>query len=325
MTQTTRPRSGSERSPFRPVDRHGMTLIELLVSIAVMGILVSLLLMGVQAARQTSRWAECSSNLRQIGIAVAAYESTHKVFPPGLSNGANLHVAILPFIEQHALYDQLQARYAAGNYNNPPNDLPALPAYLCPNDGAAVFEGVGAGTNYAGNSGTWWQSDGWNGVFIYWTKYSNNDVVGPITAADVTDGLSNTFAVSELLRADGTWDRLRVEWQVPSMPQDIDQLANQCRSIPPNPLQYGWTGDPWVRGMPWTDGNILFTLNNHVLTPNQPTCERGGPASGAYTAASAHTGGVNVLLADGRVEFFSDSVDIRTWRAFASRAGGETH
>ena len=286
----------------------------------VVGLLLALLLVGIQAAREAGRRNACQAHLRQIGVGIAAYESTYGVFPPGLASGS-LHFAILPYMEHVELYDRLNERYQNGLFD-PPRDLPAIPVYLCPSDGAIGGDNGGAGTNYPGNCGTWWQSHHWNGLFVYWTQISNEDV-GPVRAADVTDGLSNTSAVSELLRGVGTTERLRVLWKSPAAVQNIDVLANQCRSIPPDPPQFGWRGLESHRGVPWTDGNLPFTLYNHVLAPNQPSC---WPSlyAGAYTAASNHRNGVNVLLADGHLAFYSDSVEVDVWRSLASREGGET-
>ncbi|MBC8355190.1 MAG: DUF1559 domain-containing protein [Planctomycetes bacterium] len=300
-----------------------MTLIELLIAITIVGILASLLLMSVQAARESGRRGQCASHIRQVGLAIAAYESTYRVFPPGLSEHGGFHVAILPFLEQDQLHDQLITRFQAGNYG-PFAELPRIPVLQCPSDGAIAMEGGGAGTNYAGNCGVWGHDSDWDGVLVYWVHYSNTDEVGPVRLADVLDGLSNTCAVTEILRANGTPDRLRVNWNTPQTFKDIDAFAERCRTVPPHPEQYGWKGNRFARGVPWTDGNVGYTLYDHVLRPNQPSCYNGsGVGDAASTAASQHKGGANVLFADWRVEFYSDDVDLRVWRSLASRAGGE--
>jgi prepilin-type processing-associated H-X9-DG protein/prepilin-type N-terminal cleavage/methylation domain-containing protein len=309
----------------RPARRQGIqlgfTVVELLISLAVVGILVALLVMGVQASRQAGHRTECVSHLHQIGLAVASYESTHRVFPPAIAHIGSLHYAILPYIEQQELYDRLLVWFDNRN-TSPYPEAPTIPLYLCPDDSAVVFGDGNAGTNYAGNSGTWWPDTGWDGLFVYWNPIAKDDIVGPIGSASVTDGLSNTFAMNEILRSNGSWDRMRVAWKLPKSIQDIDAFANHCWSIPPEPKQYGWNGLNYGRGMPWTDGNLRVTLYNHVLTPNQPTCWR-SIFSAAYTASSSHPGGVNSLFADGHVQFYSDSVHVKVWRALGSRAGGD--
>src|SRR5690242_13951357 len=73
----------SRRRISRPV---GFTLIELLVVIAIIGVLIGLLLPAVQAAREAARRAQCTNNLKQIGIALHNYHDAHRTFPPGYSS-----------------------------------------------------------------------------------------------------------------------------------------------------------------------------------------------------------------------------------------------
>ncbi len=112
---------------WRPLN--GFTLVELLVVIAIIGILVGLLLPAVQSAREAARRAQCTNQLKQMGLAILSYESARSEFPPGGMtygiwgkrntgltpfvcerdggdcNGTNWAIEILPYLEQQALYD----------------------------------------------------------------------------------------------------------------------------------------------------------------------------------------------------------------------------
>ena len=73
--------------------REGFTLVELLVTISILGILVALLLPAVQQAREASRRVQCANHLRQIGIALSSYHATHRRFPVGCRDNRGLQHA----------------------------------------------------------------------------------------------------------------------------------------------------------------------------------------------------------------------------------------
>ena len=174
----------------RPRPRRGFTLIELLVVIAIIAVLVALLLPAVQAAREAARRAQCTNNLKQIGLAMHNYHDAHGVFPmsttsaeaaPGGScrNGLfSWHATILPNIERQPLYDAINfwvgnaascadpnvLMYEATIPAAHPNGTAArtvVAAYLCPSESYQIPTTMGtsrpAPQSYAGNAG--WTPD----------------------------------------------------------------------------------------------------------------------------------------------------------------------
>lgn len=151
----------SHRRPVAHAALRGFTLVELLVVIAIIGILIALLLPAVQAAREAARRAQCTNNLKQIGLALHGFESSQKKFPPGwidlvAGNGPPTPLGpggkgdgwawtalILPFLEQKTIWDQLDFRYqpygTRGTLSDPAGSnhrtvATPLPAFACPSN-----------------------------------------------------------------------------------------------------------------------------------------------------------------------------------------------
>src|SRR5258705_10155255 len=112
--------------------RAGFTLVELLVVIAIIGVLVALLLPAVQAAREASRRTQCSSHLKQVGLACANFEDTYKVLPyTRLDTKETWAVIMLPYLEQpgqFAAWDMNKTYYNQSDMAR----LPSLRILLCP-------------------------------------------------------------------------------------------------------------------------------------------------------------------------------------------------
>ncbi len=316
------------------MSRRGLTVIELMVSMAVIGVLVGLLLPAVAQVREAARRTQCRANLQQIGMALHNYEAQYRVLPSCTTpQGLSWHVALLPNIEQSALYRQLDLQV------QPVIDIPepiqhvVLPVYLCPSDPAPAVSGVSdtlpgyAATNYLGNSGTGLLDGGVDGVFTHMKPYQPSVFPGdgPVSLAAISDGLTQTAAVSEVLHSvlnDGP-QRLRTAFQTTrsfdfSTYQDFRRL---CSEIPEDPAAYGWLGSAVAHGATWTRGSIGYSTYNHSLTPQLPSCfNQTHVVSGIFTAASGHAGLVNVLFLDGHVASNSTSVDAQVWREAGSRA-----
>ncbi|MBM4075553.1 MAG: DUF1559 domain-containing protein, partial [Planctomycetes bacterium] len=179
---------------------------------------------------------------------------------------------------------------------------------------------------YLACMGSGFQANGFNGMYSFGRGVPISGFRDPkiIRVADVTDGMSQTVAYSECIRAKGTFHRLSTVWRLPIslvLPGELDQFADACASIPLNPQDYGYHGLSNLRGSPWHSGGVFVALYNHVLTPNYPTCENGSDAlRGACTASSFHPGGALSLYGDGHVEFTSTHVDRVVWRSLGSRS-----
>lgn len=305
--------------------RRAFTMIELLVVLAVIALLVAILIPAVQHAREAARRTQCTSNLKQIGLALHNYESTYGMFP----NGAVWKYSILPYIDQ-ADVAALQG-LPCGEFWDCPINHAKIPLYLCPSDPApsefpwpTEQSASVSASNYAGCYGSGAICCGMNGLFNHWMSRENSHYfpAGPVRIADVVDGGSNTAAVSENLHGDRNYARLRTRWMTPRAfhpPNEMDALADLCESLPEDPTAFGWRGDnSWH--IPWGDANFGASLYNHVLPPNRPSCFNGGaPQAGVHSAVSFHGHGVNLLYVDGRVQFESASVDRKVWRDIGSR------
>ena len=184
----------------QPVARCAFTLVEMLVTISIIGVLLGLLMPAVQMARESARRTQCSNNLHQLGIALHNYHGARRTLPPGClqwrpPKGSKAFkqfawsAMILPYLEQTELYESINFHVA---YDDPQNAAPGstrLSVYLCPSATAPAPGGLGK-TDYAGLYGQRLTTfgDTSNGVFIYDRA---------IRFEFIRDGLSQTICVAE--------------------------------------------------------------------------------------------------------------------------------
>jgi len=340
--------------------RRGFTLIELLVVIAIIAVLIALLLPAVQAAREAARRASCVNNLKQMGIGLHNYHDVVGTFPPGhLGTGWNdfsALVMMLPYVEQTPLFNSINFANSgnAANPGNAPNFTAmavTINVYQCPSDtdrltGTETLNNITLAyghQNYSGNAG--------NAPYSFYNNAghsaSNGVIFGvaagkPVGIRDVLDGTSNTAGWSEKVKGIGSggnnvYDALKPTSSVffaavstagsgtPAAPyQDaVPQFYQQvCLAI--NPLTGALATGAIAQGTYWWDGHPETGLYNHVMLPNTWSCnDNNVNDAAAATAASRHSGGINMGMCDGSVKFIKQSISTTTWWALGTRAGGE--
>lgn len=239
----------------------------------------------------------------------------------GNANRLSMLVVLLPYLDHSTLYNQFDLSQPYDAAKNELAGNTSLPFCHCPSDPMA-HEPTGEwfATSYAGDNGCGLQAFGFNGVFAGVPGLRSEWRAKVVRPADIKDRLSNTAAMAEILPAAGSFEcPLREIYNAKPALLKADQFelfASNCS---------GWDlrgnrGDPYNKGRPWTFGHEGFTLHNHVLTPNRPSCHNGSKVhEGAFTSGSLHPSGINTLFADGHVAFFGDSVTTMVWRGIGSR------
>ncbi|MFO0890893.1 MAG: DUF1559 domain-containing protein [Isosphaeraceae bacterium] len=317
------------------------TLIELLVVIAIIAVLISLLLPAVQSAREAARRAQCTNNLKQLGLALHNYADVHGRFPiaRGTRPARPYDVTsrynysgfsmILPFMEQTPIYSAINFNLTMTVQEGNSTVLSvAISSYLCPSDSQMPPSNWG-GTNYRFNEGS-------NILYAHGETDAaglNNTLLppnGPFFAeramrlSEITDGTSNTAAASEKLFGDFNQGIPTVRRDVynapsPPMPETIDEAVLRCEALDNQLIDtMGESGS----GAPWLDGFLHTAIYKHASTPNRKSCYF-RPVRLVMSASSLHPGGVNVALCDGSVRFVKDTIDRTAWWALGSKNGGE--
>jgi prepilin-type N-terminal cleavage/methylation domain-containing protein len=307
-------------SPFSR--RSAFTLIELLVVIAIIAILIGLLLPAVQKVREAANRAQCSNNLKQLGIATQNMHDTFNALPPSLglfpANSLNLGPItfyMLPFIEQQNIWNA--SKGANGYYNSANNGIQAsiIKVYICPSDPSYTQEapnnfafGCYAANACAFSQGTFNGAPGDylnyyvtgrdpSGVALVDSTYPIG-IGGKKIPASYPDGTSNTiFWTEKYARCGPTWGngnnfKYSTQWAdrfaVYSAPY-INFYPNPNNGNPPMNVNFGTAGMFLMQPNPWQSA---CQLNN---------------------ASTGHTGGIMAGLGDGSVRMCTQGMAPTTW------------
>lgn len=325
--------------------RIGFTLVELLVVIAIIGVLIALLLPAIQAAREAARRSQCQNNLKQLGLALHNYESARKHLPPsaivdlGVTQTANngswgVHGRILSYLEQETLRQLVDLE--VGWDAQMTIDGVRIATYQCPSDPeSANVRDPGGGkpflwpTNYGFNLGTWFVFDpdtqqGGDGPF-----YPNSF----LKIARVSDGTSHTMAAAEVK----AWTPYTRNGGPSST--DIPNTVEEASALVASGAENKNTGHT-----EWPDGRVHHSGFTATMTPNTVVPfemngetvdadynswqegkhgSAGSPTYAMITSRSHHPGVVQVAMLDGSVQVVNDDIESFTWRAMATREGGE--
>jgi prepilin-type N-terminal cleavage/methylation domain-containing protein/prepilin-type processing-associated H-X9-DG protein len=283
------------RRPVRRLPR-GFSLVELLVVIALIGLLVALLVPAVQASRESARRSQCQNNLRQLGVGLQTYHDALGTFPTGAldrKTGANpkgrqlsWNVLLLPFIEEQPLFELFDCGSAFSAAANRTAAGTVVHVFLCPSTATLASDRLGPTTGDVNKNGSWNPGDdlaftdyGGNFGFAGLGKPYMNGVLlydRAIPISQITDGTAHTIIVSEDTGRGATFDGQ------------------------------------------WANGENIFDQNGSINDHSAPSYLWQN-----NEMWSDHPGGIHALFCDGSVRFLFDETDLETLAARCSRAGDE--
>jgi prepilin-type N-terminal cleavage/methylation domain-containing protein len=327
---------GSVNALRRRITRlRGFTLVELLVVIAIIGILVAMLLPAVQSAREAARRMQCQNNLKQLALAAHNFASANNHFPAGSGNEFNQctgtvsegglrqgeytsgrapwAVLLLPYLEQQNLYDKFdlkaafvglfydlspQAPYAATVYKNYEWQRTPNRAFKCPSNPDS--NSSSQRTDYAAISGGGTDADAQchgSGSVSGKRNFFNNGIFYVNSKTDfgeIRDGTSNVFLLGE---------NSNVRYSSGS----------------------GWLWSSTARAADSGGDYSLSGTVSYVIDPMNswdPTVDVNSHGQQQRALASKHQSGCFVAMADGSVQFLSESMNINVMRELAAKANG---
>lgn len=349
-------------TPRPHIARPGLTLIEMLVIVAVLGLVASLVLSATQAVREAARRLQCQNNLKQIGLAIHQYHAAVGALPPGQYKSYDPRYAghappctskfidrsflvhLLPYLEQRTLYDSINHNVSILGWENATAHVVAIDAFACPDDRGAGYPrslNADALISYGipDPSGGRWRMvfTSYSGCFGYLDtlalpRIETHCKVDPRKLAQNNGCFNDASPITYASITDGLANTIFVA------EKDTGLFGRFGVHGSPESVRYGW----------YVTGNFGDTLFTTLFPPNGH--ESAGSGSIRYSASSSHPDGLNLLMGDGSARFVTNSIDSwpldpRTglpagitgdgnggyaliprpglWQALSSRSGGE--
>ncbi|HTQ40066.1 MAG TPA: DUF1559 domain-containing protein [Pirellulales bacterium] len=312
----------------------GFTLVELLVVLAIIGVLIALLLPAVQSAREAGRRLECANHLKQIGIAAHSYSNANGVLPPGnvtktagvcygdalpgtagfpSQDGPNWLIWLLPYLEEQASYSQYDFDVFNESYQNIPMRQTFVGLYVCPSDLDTHQLGVpatgpacGAALNLQYMPGSYravtGRSDGFQFLDTGDIQQYPVNWRGPIHTIGIFGFKAESFktitdGISNTLMAGESTTRTDFSFRT-FWAYSYAHFALSSAT----PQSRTWMGD--------YDGCVAQGGQGSSLP-----CRRGW--------GSNHGNGMNFVMCDGSTHFFADTIDSEIFAELATIEGGE--
>ena len=347
---------------FRRRGRSAFTLIELLVVIAIIAILIALLVPAVQKVRDAAARAQCQNNLKQIGLAIHNYHDSNKRLPPATTrqpgnyyweHGPTWWVYTLPYVEQDNVFKKTSFTNTGTNnstfwfgdtadggaVNKAVYEGIVFPLMKCPSSSLPEWNKINEETT-DGAKGTYKAYEATYTCILGSDRHPSTDTTasnGPVSdggvlvmrvtaqqtprLTDITDGNSNTIMVGE----QSAW----------SDPLQSDPLYSDMRSSDSRGAFMGTSHVSQPKGPGSLAGCGGVGSNNCMRCYNTTTVvapfnskkfvfSQSGDERCGTPIQSVHPGGANVLFADGRVLFLTDSIDLNTFKNLVDRDDGNT-